>query len=512
VQPRTLLASSRSTLSGLLAIAAMVAATFLAAAPASADHDVSPARLEGENRFATAAEIARFDHPGGSGVALVANGMGFADALAASPLSRSTVAPLLLTQRDVIPAATDQAFEDLGVQEVVLLGGTAAISAELEAALQDRFDRVTRFEGDTRFDTAAAIGASIDASPNASVGEIEGERTAMIVNAFAPADAVLAGAFAAGQPNPFPVLFTEQGTLTGITEQALTDLSIEHVIIVGGELAVGSSVEDRLADLGMNPTRLGGSDRLATATLVADHAQLLLGWDTDLVNLARGDDFADALAAGPYAGRAGAPILLTENPTALGNNTATWLEQECPNISTIRAIGGQAAVTTAVLESAEQRAESCHAGTQQTFLVAPQEPVEVSVGDHYEFDVISRYDDQPFTGPVNAAIFPCRSANVVGADPQTFEDADGDGNADFITQSDTGSAAIVGVNGTATPASGQVRDVSPEGDMLSVQLRAEAEDCAVFVVYDDVNGNAELDVDANGEPTEPYGVGQISWT
>lgn len=502
-----------STISGLLAIAAMLAATFLAAAPAAAEHDVQPARLEGDTRFATAAAIAEFDHPDGSGVALLANGMGFADALAASPLSRSTIAPLLLTHHDDIPAATEQAFTDLGVQEVLLLGGTEAISAGLEAELQQRFDQVTRFDGDTRFHTAAAIGASIDASPNADIGEIGGERTAMIVNAYAPADAVLAGSFAAGQPNPFPVLFTEQGILTHITEDALGDLGIEHVIIVGGELAVGAGVEQRLADLGMDPTRLGGQDRLETATRVADHAQLALGWDTDLVNLARGDNFADALAAGPYAGRTGSPILLTENPSVLGQNTAAWLEAECPSISTIRAIGGQAAVTTATLEAAEQRAESCHAGTEteQTFMVAPMEAVEADPGARFEAEVIGRYDDASFTGPVDVAIFPCAYSDVVGAGPDTFQDADGDQAADFRGESDGDSAAIVDINGEPVGPAGYVGDAIPEGGTLPIGVLAEAADCVVVAVWEDLDGDGHLDVDGNGEPTEPYGVTEIAW-
>lgn len=507
---------ARSAISGLLAIAAMLAAALFAAAPAAADHDVAPARLEGDTRFSTAAQIADFTFPDGSGVALLANGTRFADALAAAPLSRSTDAPLLLTQRDRLPDATDAAFTDLGVREVVILGGPAAVSVELEAELQDRFDRVVRFEGDTRFGTATRIAESIDASPNADVGEIDGERTAMIVYAFSAADAVLASSFAAGQADPFPVLFTEFDRLTPETEQALTDRGIEHVIIVGGPLAVSDGVEQRLADLGMDPTRVSGADRLGTAAAVADHARFVLGWDTDLVNLARGDVFADALAAGPYAGRTGSPILLTEDATELGQSTAGWLRARCPGIGTIRAIGGQAAVSTAVLDAAITEAEDCHGDqteTQQTFLVAPQEPVEVSAGTRYQLDVLSRYDDAELTGPVNLAIFPCAYSDVVGAGPDTFQDGDLDGNADFLGESDAGSAAIVDVNGTAIGAAGQVTDASTNDEgRIAVGLRAEAADCAVFVVYDDRNGDDQLDVDTDGQPTEPYGVGQLSWS
>lgn len=504
---------ARRLLAGVLSAAVVLAAAVAGATPAAADHDVTPARFDGATRFETAANIARFDHPEGSGVALLANGMGFADALAAGPMSRSTVAPLLLAQHDRIPPATDQAFTDLGVQEVFILGGTAAISAQVESELQQRFDRVERFDGATRFQTAIRIAESINASPNAEIGEIGGQRTAMIVNAFTPADAVLAGAFGAGQENPFPILFTEQGILTNTTEQALRDLGIQHTIIVGGPLAVGDQVEQRLSEMGLDPTRLGGQTRMDTATLVADHAQLVLGWDSDLVNLARGDEFADALAAGPYAGRAGAPILLTENPTELGARTEQWLSTECAAVGTIRAIGGEAAVATATLEAAETAAENCHddTQTQQTYMVAPMEAVEYDVGTRAPAEVIGRYDDATFTGPVNVAIFPCRYTDVTGSDPDTFQEATGDGNADFLGKSDAGSTAIIDVNGDPVGPAGQVTGVAPTDGTIEIGLRAEAADCVVVAVYADENDNRELDVGTDGQPTEPYGVTEISW-
>lgn len=114
----------RSLLAGVLSAAVVVAAAVAGASPAAADHDVQPARFAGDTRFETAADIARFDHPEGSGVALLANGMGFADALAAGPMSRSTVAPLLLAQHDRIPPATEQAFVDADGQPTEPYGVT----------------------------------------------------------------------------------------------------------------------------------------------------------------------------------------------------------------------------------------------------------------------------------------------------------------------------------------------------------------------------------------------------
>ena len=79
-------------------------------------------------------------------------------------------------------------------------------------------------------------------------------------------------------------------------------------------------------------------------------------------------------------------------------------------------------------------------------VVGPQEAIEASVGDRFEFEVAVRYDNQPFSGPVNVAIVPCASADVVGAGDDNFADADGDGIPDGFATSDADAAAIVDVN------------------------------------------------------------------
>jgi hypothetical protein len=109
---------------------------------------------------------------------------------------------------------------------------------------------------------------------------------------------------------------------------------------------------------------------------------------------------------------------------------------------------------------------------------------------------------------------PCENADVVGSGADTFADADGDGTADGLGSSDTGAAAIVRVNGTATEGgTGVVRGVGPDGDGdLDLVLRADAADCAVLVVWEDADDDGAFDVPGDGRPAEPYGVGQASWT
>ncbi|WP_187279705.1 cell wall-binding repeat-containing protein [Quadrisphaera setariae] len=80
-------------------------------------------RLSGDDRYGTAAAVAR-DTWESVPSPLLASGEGFPDALAGAALG----APLLLTRRDCLPAATAKAYADLGVQDVTGLGGAAVLS------------------------------------------------------------------------------------------------------------------------------------------------------------------------------------------------------------------------------------------------------------------------------------------------------------------------------------------------------------------------------------------------
>ena len=85
-------------------------------------------RLAGADRYETAAAIARQQGDGPEGLALLASGEAFPDALAAGALAAAEQVPLLLTARDALPEATEAALRDLGVTEVVVAGGTAAVT------------------------------------------------------------------------------------------------------------------------------------------------------------------------------------------------------------------------------------------------------------------------------------------------------------------------------------------------------------------------------------------------
>lgn len=344
----------------LVAALATFAALLPTAPHADADHEVRTERIVGEDRYGTAAEIARLLHPDGAEVAIVANGHRFADALAAAALSRAVDGPVLLTQRDAVPAATEDALRTLGATRVIILGGLAAVGPLVEVSLRTSVGDVHRILGIDRFDTAARVAREIDAAADASIGSIEGERTALLVNAYSFPDAVAAGPLAASGGDPFPIVMTERDRLHPLTREVLDELAIDRVLIVGGLAGVSDEVASSLRDSGRRTIRIAGADRGKTSTRVAEYGESIAVFDTQRVHLARGDDPADALAAGPLAGSSGSPMLLTASSNQLGSAVSEWLRLECPGVSAIRAVGGQAAMAASVIDAAAQQGRRCH--------------------------------------------------------------------------------------------------------------------------------------------------------
>ncbi|CAN5328982.1 hypothetical protein BH23ACT9_BH23ACT9_08070 [soil metagenome] len=91
-------------------------------------------RLAGPNRFATAAAIAGSEITAADTV-YVATGGDFADALTAGAVAGNDPAPVLLVTSDAIPEETSAALANIGPSRIIVMGGTVAVSGDVEAAL-----------------------------------------------------------------------------------------------------------------------------------------------------------------------------------------------------------------------------------------------------------------------------------------------------------------------------------------------------------------------------------------
>ena len=96
-----------------------------------------PTRYAGQSRFGTAADIVNRLYIE-TETTYFANGMGFADALTGSVAAAKNHAPLYLVQKDKIPSETLELIQNRNSNSYVLLGGSAAISREVEYKLIEK--------------------------------------------------------------------------------------------------------------------------------------------------------------------------------------------------------------------------------------------------------------------------------------------------------------------------------------------------------------------------------------
>jgi putative cell wall-binding protein len=336
---------------GPLAAGLLAAAVLGLAAPAGATSGVTASRLAGSNRYGTAEAIAQASFPQGAPSALLASGTAFPDALAGAYLAGRLKAPILLTDPAQLSAEAASALSALGAQTVDVVGGPAAVSANVVSQLQADGYRVARIYGSDRYATAATVAESY---PSSTVGSLGGSPTAIVATGLAFPDA-LSGS-PASYAAAFPVLLTDPSNLSAPTQSALGTLGIKQVLLLGGTAAVSANVANQISQMGITVSRIGGADRTQTATMVADLELGQLGFSASHVNLARGDDFADALSGAPHAGAETAPIVLTENPDGLGGYTTGWLQAHRATVSSIHVFGGPAAVADATVSAARQAA------------------------------------------------------------------------------------------------------------------------------------------------------------
>ncbi len=193
-----------------------------------------------------------------------------------------------------------------------------------------------RLAGEDRVGTAVAI----------AQGGWETAEDVVLANAFAPADAIVAGPLAAALDGP--VLNIPADTLDDRVATELDRLEVERVTIVGGPSAVADGVVDELEDLGIGVERLFGEDEADTAAAVAERVWDLRdagdGERRALLALGRHREptkaWPDALAAGWHGAASGLPVLLTR-----GDELPPATNEALDGVTEVTLVGGSAAIS-----------------------------------------------------------------------------------------------------------------------------------------------------------------------
>jgi putative cell wall-binding protein/prenyltransferase beta subunit len=329
--------------------------------PVLADSGSIPKRLAGADRFQTANEVAAEGWKAGADNVVLVNGYTFADALAAVPLAFKLNAPILLTETNTIPASTREQIQELGPENITLIGGSGVISQTVQEELEKVYgtDNVLRCGGADRYDTAALIAAALGTTGKAVLANGE--------DGHYP-DALAISSYAAYQG--IPILFTERIALPGPTAQALAAQKVSSTIVAGGSFVVPEEIYNQLP----GAVRYGGNDRYATAAAIAEGLKLNLS----RLYVATGLDFADALTAGNLAAHTFSPIIMVDK--GIPEASANFLAGHKEAIPGLVIVGGEG-VISAEQESALRQASSLPEDTQVQPQVVTRGQVDETIND-----------------------------------------------------------------------------------------------------------------------------------
>ena len=542
-------------LAGTLAFSG--AALGVGISPANAVEGFTFERLAGADRFGTARVIANDTFQTADTVVLASgrpddprtarNESNFPDALTGNFLAGAVQGPILLTRPGSLPEATIEALQQLDAENVIIVGGTDAVSAGVEADLERRGLNVERLGGPDRYDTAQRVAEAVAADDPTAVGESgNGLRTAVLGNGQNFPDILAAGPL--GYSEQFPITITPnfRSTLDPRTEEVLEDLDIERVLILGETAAVQAGVEAQLRAMGIQTTRLGGVARFETAIEVADFAYDELGFDETHINMARSNEFADALAGGPHAGEERSAIILTD-PTVLNRPTRDFLVRQCPVLQNGHIFGGPVAIDSETETEAEEAASNCDAAEEPSPSPSPTEPApapntisvtpdtedtrtvtanpDTTTTDDRTFQVSGLTSGETF----RITLVRCENVRGSGQDATFLASADANSSTGFSADTGSPTADIISVNGVATqdsdtPTAGTqtgTTTFTASGTTASFVVDGDsANECVVPVVYFDSStantgegGNStrlELNATAAGQfasPAEDFDIG-----
>jgi spore germination protein YaaH/putative cell wall-binding protein len=284
--------------------------------------DTYPTRLAGADRYHTAIQISQAGWATSANVVL-ARGDDFPDALAGAVLAQKMQAPLLLTDPGALRPEVQAEIQRLGTGKAYLLGGPAALSANIANKLASLGITSQRLQGTDRYGTAASI-ARLTNAPGAE---------AFLVTGYKFADALSISSYAAA--HNLPILMTDPDSLPEATEEILTELHIKKITIIGGTGVVGSAVENTLKGRGYETRRIAGSDRYQTNLRVIQ----TLDFTRTGMFIATGENYPDALAGAVLAARQNQPLLLIKDKI-IPEQTFAYLNSLRPQIAQFNVLGG----------------------------------------------------------------------------------------------------------------------------------------------------------------------------
>lgn len=245
-------------------------------------------------------------------------------------------------------SATDKFDTGYTIDSVVMeyivekLGGVIGKEYENPQGRITLTGRLERLSGDTRIETAVAISRE---------GWPQGAKNVVLASSQSYADALAATPLAYRLDAPI-LLTAGDKELEKAVQEELSRLGAQEVYIVGGASVISSDILEELTNSFIT-RRIAGDTRYQTAVAIAEKLDSLSEEKFEKVIFVSGEDFPDALSAGPAAAIADMPILYVSRTGELDADTAEYVGGlKCPAYL----LGGPVAVSDKGLASI---VESC---------------------------------------------------------------------------------------------------------------------------------------------------------
>ena len=255
-------------------------------------------RISGRSRFETAVELSKKTYEKADYV-VISNAYKFPDVLASTSYANSLRGPILFTDKDVLPSVTMGEINRLGAKKVIISGGTGSVSSAVESELKSGGIEVTRLGGSNRYQTSKLVAQEM-MKMNPATSDF------VVADGMDYPDALAISSLASKKN--IPILLSDKSGSNEHIKTVLSNMRVDNLYIAGGTASVPMSIEDGLrSDLNIgNIIRYAGANRYETASIIARN---VMPESKDVV-LTSGEVFADALAAGSYAYKKNAPIVL----------------------------------------------------------------------------------------------------------------------------------------------------------------------------------------------------------
>lgn len=292
----------------------------------AAEKEANLIRIEGSNRYETALKVANVVNPN-SGQYILASGENYPDALAGARLTEGKY-PILLTPKNALDKGVAAKLRQNSAAQVYILGGTNTLSSAISSEVSEIGNSYTRLAGADRYETSAIIAGK------KAVNRVVVASGTNFPDALAGSALALKNDAAIVLGSPSQIHPSVSAYLKGFANPTLT--------LLGGESTFSRAVRGQYQSFDSKLSQYAGSDRYETAARIAENFV-----NPESIIIATGENYPDALAAAPLAGKLNAPILLVRK-NEVPAKVLQYIEKNRESIQDVYILGGVNSVSQRV--------------------------------------------------------------------------------------------------------------------------------------------------------------------